>query len=162
MKYINLIIILVAVLIVGMNFYLKYTQGYKEVKDPTIEQSISLKGEKAIVYKTSSCGCCAVYVTYLKKEGLDVEVVDVPDIYAIKKDFGVSEFLTSCHTTVIGGYVVEGHIPLSAIKKLMAEKPDIKGIALPGMPIGSPGMPGKKVEPFEIYKLGEDGLFMTI
>ena len=133
-----------------------------EFSEPDKLESVSIVGQKAIVYKSPNCGCCAVYASYLKKEGLNVEVVNTNDMQSVKEQNNVPQEFASCHTTIIGGYVVEGHIPVEAIAKLLLEKPSILGIAMPGMPIGSPGMPGKKEFPFEIYKLGEDGLFMTI
>lgn len=111
----------------------------------------------AIMYKTPTCGCCQVYGQYLKREDVDVTVIDVEDIAQIKEQHGIPRNLESCHTTMIGGYVVEGHIPMEIIEKLLAEKPEIKGIALPGMPSGSPGMPGPKTEEWTIYALNTDG-----
>ena len=113
----------------------------------------------AVVYKTPACGCCHVYAEYLKREGVSVEVRDVTDLAGIKRQYGIPPQLESCHTSVIGEYVVEGHVPLEVVEKLLAEKPDIKGIALPGMPAGSPGMPGLKVGPWTVYALARDGSF---
>jgi hypothetical protein len=133
-----------------------------EFPEPDKLGSVSLVGQKAVVYKSPSCGCCAVYASYLKREGLSVEVVNTDDMQAVKEENNIPQELASCHTTIVGGYVVEGHIPVEAIARLLTESPDIKGIAMPGMPVGSPGMPGAKQFPFEIYKLGAEGLFMTI
>lgn len=91
------------------------------------------------------------------QKGLNVEMVGVDDMAPIKSRYAVPATMESCHTSVIGGYVVEGHMPIEAIEKLMSEKPDIKGIALPGMPYGAPGMPGSKDGPFVIYALQNDG-----
>lgn len=111
----------------------------------------------ATVYKTPTCGCCHVYSEYLKREGVNVETKDVADLAPIKRQYGVPAQMESCHTSIFGDYVVEGHVPLEVVDKLLAEKPDIKGIALPGMPSGSPGMPGPKVGEWTIYALGHDG-----
>ncbi len=111
----------------------------------------------AMMYKTPTCGCCKVYGQYLERENVKLTVVDMDDISPIKEQHGIPRNLESCHTTMIEGYVVEGHIPLAVIEKLLAEKPDIRGIALPGMPSGSPGMPGPKTEDWTIYALGKDG-----
>jgi len=111
----------------------------------------------ALVYKTPTCGCCHVFSQYLKSEGVSVEVKDLGDLSEIKKEYGVPRELESCHTSIINGYVVEGHIPLEVIDKLVIEKPNIKGIALPGMPAGSPGMPGPKVGEWTIFALNNDG-----
>ena len=114
-------------------------------------------GKKITVYKSSSCGCCDLYTGYLEKKGFDVEIINLPDVSAIKTQHGVLNNLQSCHTSVIGDYFVEGHIPTEAIDKLLNEKPNIKGIALPGMPSGSPGMPGSKTGEFVIYSVNLDG-----
>lgn len=110
---------------------------------------------KAIVYRSPTCGCCGIYASYLKRMGFDVktEFVEAAD----RLDLGVPNSLASCHTTVIGDYVVEGHVPVEAIAKLLNEKPDIAGIGMPGMPSGSPGMPGRKVGDFDISSFRADG-----
>ncbi len=109
------------------------------------------------VYKSPTCGCCGNYATYLKRQGFDVAVVDTRNMGEIKQKYGIPSALESCHTSVIGDYVVEGHIPVEAINKLLGEKPAIAGIALAGMPSGSPGMPGPKSGPFQIHSLSEPG-----
>ena len=114
----------------------------------------------AIVYKTPTCGCCANFVGYLRTQNYDIEVVDLSQEALTKKkrELGVPASLDSCHTTVAKeGYFVEGHIPYEAINKLLAEKPDIKGIGMPGMPSASPGMPGSKTAPFDISQVSADG-----
>jgi hypothetical protein len=113
--------------------------------------------ERATVYKDPQCGCCEGYVAYLRENGFDVTAVDSHDLSLIKKRYGVPEPLEGCHTTIVGGYVVEGHVPASALKRLLAEEPAIKGISLPGMPEGSPGMTGTKRAPFTIYSITGDG-----
>ena len=113
---------------------------------------------KIQVFKSQSCGCCAIYASYAQKEKwMDVEVSQVADVSPIKEKYGVPSSLQSCHTSVVDGYFVEGHVPAEAISKLVAEKPAIKGIALPGMPSGSPGMPGGKTGDFVVYAVGNDG-----
>ena len=112
----------------------------------------------ATLYKNPHCACCDEYAAYLRSNGFEVRVVAAPNLTPIKRKYGVSEDLEGCHTTVIGDYVVEGHVPASAMKRLLREKPAIKGISLPGMPEGSPGMSGVKEAPFEILAItGEDG-----
>ena len=122
------------------------------------------RSEKVIVHKDPSCGCCGVYVSYLRRQGFEVEVDDNTDMDSIKDKFGIPSDLESCHTTEVGGYVVEGHIPVEVIDKLLSEKPeDITGIAMPGMPSGSPGMPGPKSD-FIIHSLdgAENSVYMTL
>ena len=119
-------------------------------------EELGLAGKTATIFKTVTCGCCRVFADYIERFGIKVERRDLPDLVEIKKQYGVPTSLESCHTTVIDGYVVEGHIPAEAIAKLLKEKPAIKGIAMPGMPSGSPGMPGPK-EKFVIYEIdGKD------
>ena len=122
--------------------------------------------EKVTFYKSGSCGCCSVYLNYLQsKTNLAPDVVNLEDLSPIKKSLGVPANMESCHTLKIGDYFIEGHMPVEAISKLLAEKPDIKGIALAGMPSGAPGMPGGKLEQFVIYAVHKDGtqdVFMTI
>ena len=121
--------------------------------------------EKVTVFKSASCGCCGNYVSYLKSKGFSVSVVNVDDISSIKMKHGIPLNMESCHTVEFGDYFIEGHVPIEAVNKLILEKPDIKGIMLPGMPSASPGMPGSKMEPFEIYALQMDGgvnLFMRM
>ena len=112
------------------------------------------------IYKSITCGCCDVYTKYVDgKTTVKVNSFNVQDPTEIKERYGIPSALESCHTTIIGDYFVEGHIPLEAVEKLMAEQPDIKGIAMPGMPEGSPGMPGSKRGDFVIYAVNNDGSY---
>lgn len=106
------------------------------------------------VYKSPTCGCCEQYIAYLKREGYDVTVENRNDMDAVKQQYGVPRELQSCHTTVAGDRVIEGHVPVEAVRAYMETQSDGSGIALPGMPIGSPGMPGFKQGPFEIRRFG--------
>jgi len=112
---------------------------------------------QVMLYKSPTCGCCGAYASYLKSSDYSVTIQEEADMTAIKEQFGIPLDLQSCHTSIIDGYVVEGHMPEAAIVKLLAEQPEIAGIALPGMPSGSPGMPGPKAEPFTIYAFSADG-----
>ena len=114
------------------------------------------EGTKMTVYKSPYCECCGQWVAYLRRRGMDVAVVQKEDMDPIKKMAGIPESLESCHTAMVSGYVVEGHVPISAIARMLSEKPQIRGIALPGMPSGSPGMPGAKEEPFVIFALAQN------
>ena len=116
------------------------------------------------VIKTSSCGCCYGYVLFLEEENFKVKQTDVRSLHLIKKKYNIPLEMQSCHTTILGKYFIEGHVPIEAINKLLKEKPDIDGISLPGMPIGTPGMPGEKEESYIIYQLvdGKSSVFMTI
>ena len=120
-------------------------------------RSLADELRRATLYKDPSCGCCAEYAEYLRRNGFDVAVVDTADLPEVKRFHGVPAPLQGCHTTVVGGYVVEGHVPAAAIERLLAEKPAIRGVSLPGMPEGSPGMAGAKKAPFTIFAITEDG-----
>jgi hypothetical protein len=113
----------------------------------------------AVVYKSQACGCCGLYINHLKRSDIEVKTTNIEDIASIKREKKIPRELESCHTTIIGDYFVEGHIPSEAISKLINDKPDIAGIALPGMPSGSPGMPGAKTGPFIIYAVNHDGTY---
>jgi hypothetical protein len=118
---------------------------------------------KAKVYRDPNCGCCGAHAAYLRQHGYDVTIVPKADLTPIKRRYAVPNNLLSCHTTVIGAYAIEGHVPIASIEKLLRERPKIRGIALPGMPSGSPGMPGPKDEVFTIYSFsdGRTQIFAT-
>lgn len=109
------------------------------------------------VYKSPTCGCCVNYIALLEKRGYTVKVVKTDNMSGIKRQYNIEANMESCHTSIFDNYVVEGHVPFEAIDRLLAEKPDIRGIALPNMPAGSPGMPGFKQGLFKIYSLTESG-----
>jgi hypothetical protein len=104
------------------------------------------------VTKDPSCGCCGAWVDHVRKAGFPVEVIESAEVNRLKVRLGVPQDLASCHTAEVGGYVIEGHVPAEAIKRLLAEKPQAKGLAVPGMPVGSPGMEVKGVED-EVYEV---------
>ena len=107
------------------------------------------------MYKNPQCSCCDEYAKYLRQNGFTVTVTATHNMSLISRQHGVPENLAGCHTMLVEGYVVEGHVPVSAINKLLSERPKIKGISLPGMPEGSPGMTGTKTEPFTIYEISD-------
>jgi hypothetical protein len=107
------------------------------------------------VYKSPTCGCCHEWEAYIRAQGYEVRSIPTDDMAAVKAERGVPEAAWSCHTAVVAGYVVEGHVPFEAIEALLASRPAIDGIALPAMPDGSPGMPGVKAAPFEILAIDE-------
>ncbi len=108
------------------------------------------------VYKSPTCGCCEKYVDYLRDNGFEVKAVDEQDMSAIKKRHGVAH-VASCHTALVGGYAVEGHVPVASIRKLLTEKPAIAGISAPGMPMNSPGMGEMKKGTLTIYAVPKHG-----
>lgn len=120
--------------------------------------------DEATLYKNPQCGCCDGYARHLEEMGVAVTVIDDADLGQIKEASGVPYGLGSCHTVEMGGYVIEGHVPLAALERLFEEQPNIDGIGLAGMPIGTPGMPGPQQEPYEVYQFTDrqDAAFMTL
>ena len=106
------------------------------------------------VVKTPTCGCCAAWVELARREGYEVKVTDTEDYAGMKAEAAVPEPMWSCHTTKIGGYTIEGHVPFAAVAKLMEQKPDIEGLAVPGMPMGSPGMGDDPDARFDVMAYG--------
>jgi len=98
------------------------------------------KAPTVMVFKTATCGCCSKWVDHMKAAGFEMKVQDVEDIAAVKARLGVAPEISSCHTSQVGGYVIEGHVPASAVQRLLKERPKVTGLAVPGMPMGSPGM----------------------
>ena len=111
------------------------------------------------VYKDPSCGCCSKWIDHLRSHGFTAKVIDTDKIDEIKTSRGVPQKARSCHTAIVGGYVVEGHVPAADIQRLLKERPAVVGIAVPGMPIGSPGMevPGTKAQAFDVIAFSKDG-----
>lgn len=109
------------------------------------------------VYKSPTCGCCSDWIKHLQRNGFSVKAYDVRDASVSRAKFGVPAELGSCHTAVVGGYAVEGHVPAREIKRLLAERPKAKGLAVPGMPHGSPGMEGPRGDAYEVLLFQADG-----
>lgn len=109
------------------------------------------------VHKDPSCGCCSGWVRHLQQAGFVTTVVETRDLDAAKKRLGVPDDLAACHTAEVSGYVVEGHVPALALKRFLAERPNAAGLAVPGMPIGSPGMEGGTPEAYAVVLFGPDG-----
>lgn len=107
----------------------------------------------ATLYKNPNCGCCSGHAEYLKENGFDVEVVNTNDLSQLKAEHNVPERLAGCHTTLIDDYVFEGHVNAESIRQVLDSTPFIKGLSVPGMPAGSPGMGGEKQGPIEVYVL---------
>ena len=109
------------------------------------------------VYKSATCGCCTKWVDHLRSRGFSVEATDVEDLERVKLENGIPGQLASCHTAFVEGYFVEGHVPAEDVQRLLAERPRIAGLAVPGMPIGSPGMEGPNPERYQVLALGLEG-----
>jgi hypothetical protein len=123
----------------------------------------SLAADKAgpliVVHKSESCGCCKLWVAHLEKGGFRTEVHDVDNLNAIKTRVGIPAAMGSCHTGEVAGYFIEGHVPAADIHRLLREKPEAKGLTVPGMPAGSPGMeiPSGKVQAYDVFLVANDG-----
>ena len=112
------------------------------------------------VYRDPSCGCCEAWAAIARDAGHPIKVIDHPDMPAIKAQYGVPDQLLSCHTTIVGGYAIEGHVPVEDVRRLLKEKPtSIRGIAVAGMPLGSPGMevPDGTKQPFRVIAFDKGG-----
>ena len=116
------------------------------VKPPTVQ-----------VYKDPACGCCTAWIKHLQANGFQVVAHDTNDVAAHKRRLGVPFGVGSCHTAEVGGYVVEGHVPAQDIRRLLSERPRVRGLVVPGMPMGSPGMEGERKDAFDVLLIDRDG-----
>ncbi len=116
-----------------------------------------VQAAEMVVYKSPTCGCCKKWVEHMQKNGFDVKVHEQHNVAPVKDKLGVPKRLRSCHTAKVGGYVVEGHVPADVVKRLLEEKPEVVGIAVPGMPMGSPGMEGFRKDPYDIITFSSTG-----
>jgi hypothetical protein len=110
-----------------------------------------------VVYKSASCGCCTKWVEYLRKQGFSVVAHDTSGMSAVKKELGVPDAVASCHTAMVGGYVIEGHVPAADIARLLKERPKVIGLSVPGMVTGSPGMEGGTPEHYKVVTFDAKG-----
>jgi hypothetical protein len=111
------------------------------------------------VWKSESCGCCKLWVRHLEENGFSVQAHDIDNMGPVKERVGIPAAMGSCHTGEVAGYFVEGHVPADDIKRLLRERPDAKGLTVPGMPVGSPGMeqPSGQVQPYDVFLVAKDG-----
>lgn len=115
------------------------------------------KAAHLVVYKSPTCGCCAKWVEHVNAAGFTSETTDLPDVSPIKAKHGVPAQLASCHTSLVGGYVIEGHVPADDIRRLLRERPAVVGLAAPGMPAGSPGMDVPNSPPYQVLSFDKQG-----
>ena len=115
-------------------------------------------GESMVVYKDPNCGCCHAWADALAEAGFSVKTEDVADIDVVKDRYNVPADLRGCHTAVVAGYYLEGHVPLQAVTRLLAEKPDLAGLSVPGMPVGSLGMGDSPSASYDVMSVGRDGI----
>ncbi len=115
-----------------------------------------VEASEVVVYKSPTCGCCNQWVSHLRSNGFTVSIRDRSNMQPIKQEFGVQPELQSCHTAVVDGYFIEGHVPANEIKRLLSEKTAISGLTVPGMPMGSPGMEGQRKDNYAVLTIAPD------
>lgn len=115
---------------------------------PTFASVVPVK-----LFKNPNCYCCDLYAKHLEQNGFKVELVNTTDMAGVKQKYGIPERMEGCHTALVDGYIVEGLVPAKFVLQMLKERPKIKGLALPGMPVGAPGMDGAKAKPLEVYSL---------
>jgi hypothetical protein len=159
-------IALIAFIWAGFNYF----SDSQKLSEPQVDQQTLLVSnwdeskfpydgnQEITVYRSPSCGCCGVWIEHMKKHGFQITDIKTEDMEAIKQKYNVPKELTSCHTAVIDGYVMEGHIPADDIKRFLVGKPQFQGLAVAGMPIGSPGMESAKIkQPFTVFAFDHQG-----
>ena len=122
-----------------------------------VAQPIGAAAPQVYVFKTPTCGCCSKWVEHLRANGFDVNVQDVTSTAEYRRKYGVPEKLQSCHTAVVSGYAIEGHVPAQEIQRLLKNRPKAKGLAVPGMPAGSPGMEGPRSDAYAVLIFDGEG-----
>nr|WP_039747523.1 DUF411 domain-containing protein [Hassalia byssoidea] len=131
--------------------YIQHKQTTLEAKVPNIN-----------VYRSPDCSCCGGWIAHLKTQGFSIQDFPTPDIDAVKQRYKVPDNLTSCHTAIVNGYVIEGHVPANDIKRLLQERPNVSGLSVPQMPVGTPGMEiGNKFDPFTVYSFAPKNKIMV-
>jgi len=125
----------------------------------TFAPALALAGDpvQITVYKSPTCGCCGAWVSHLQRNGFEVITYDVSDVGPVKQSSGLPPELASCHTAFVDEYLIEGHVPASDVARLLEDKPAIRGLAVPRMPIGSPGMEGPNPERYEVLSFDASG-----
>jgi hypothetical protein len=121
------------------------------------ERSDNGAAADVVMYKNEGCQCCDKWAVYMQGNGYSVKAINSHNMYAVKADQNVPQNMGACHTAVVGDYVVEGHVPAEDVQRLLAEKPDARGLVVPGMPASSPGMNTRPNEPYKVYLLKNDG-----
>ena len=124
---------------------------------PSSATAAAAKKPTITVYKDASCGCCKSWIEHLIKHGYRVNAKDTPDMTEVKRTLGVPDDLSACHTAVVNGYLIEGHVPAADIARLLKEKPKVAGLAVPGMPMGSPGMEGPRTQHYQVLSFDKAG-----
>ena len=129
-----------------------------DVQHQAIADTLPPEALQVTAFRSPTCGCCGAWVKHMQAQGFQVEDNIIEDMEGVKREHNVPADLASCHTAVVNGYVVEGHIPAADVKRLLTEKPEVVGIAVPGMPIGSPGMESGNIkEPYTVFTFDQSG-----
>ncbi len=147
-----------------MNLIMKFTRRHHIVMASALLLALVLmslispsQAEEIEVYKSPTCGCCSKWVDHLEDAGFDVKAYNHGNMSDVKNQLGITPSQQSCHTATINGYVIEGHVPANDIKRLLTEKPDIHGLTVPGMPMGSPGMEGHRKDKYDVLAIDKQG-----
>ncbi|MEE3327586.1 MAG: DUF411 domain-containing protein [Myxococcota bacterium] len=127
------------------------------------QETVAPESQAAVisVYKTPTCGCCTKWVDHLREKGFTVETHDQPSLTALKQEQGVPHGTEACHTALVDGYVIEGHVPAREITRLLEERPRVRGLVVPGMPLGSPGMEADRTESYSVLAFDDTGSVST-
>ena len=131
--------------------------AFAQTKAAPAKQTATPAKAQVTVYKSPTCGCCGKWVEHMEANGFAATTTNIPDVAPIKAKHGVPARLHSCHTSLVGGYVIEGHVPAEDIRRLLREKPAIVGLAAPGMPAGSPGMDVPNSPAYDVLAFDKDG-----
>ncbi len=151
-------IVITVLLLCSFSFEASYAQSVWDAPSDILKDTKM----DIVVYRSPTCGCCGKWLAHLKKHGFNVTDNVVDDMQSIKAKYGITPALASCHTAIINGYIIEGHVPASDIKSMLKNKENIKGLAVPGMVVGSPGMEmGEQRAPFKVIAFGKEGQMKT-
>ena len=148
----NYLYLAIIVGLVGVLGYQIWNISTRDTGTPT-----SMNAQEVVMYKNPGCQCCTGWAGHMERAGFSVTETPTDQLAAIKLEQGIPYTMGSCHTAIVNGYVIEGHVPVADVKRLLSEKPDAKGLAVPGMPAGSPGMESPNPEPYKVYLIGKDG-----
>jgi hypothetical protein len=147
-----------SVVIVAFGLAVAGCSRFDSAQMSPVTKAAAAESPKLVVYKNATCGCCGLWIEHMRKAGFAAEVHDVDNMSPIKERVGIPYSMGSCHTAQVGGYFVEGHVPAEQVLRMLKEKPKAKGLTVPAMPIGSPGMEqGDVVQPYDVHLVNQDG-----
>lgn len=149
--------LILGAIIVGVAFVGGWYWAGQSSADAAAVSAGAGDGMKMVMYQNPGCGCCAGWVEHIEAAGIEVEVHPTPELNRIKQEHGIDARTAGCHTALIDGYVVEGHVPVREVLRMLEERPDVAGITVPGMPMGSPGMEGSYTDPYDVLTFDAEG-----